>query len=339
MNRKIANGVATVAVLLSTAALAACSTVASPSSPSSPSSTSSTNLTIAGVYGGTSDPFWTTLVCGAQAEAKSEGVTFKAFTSTNQDTSSFSTSFQSAQLIHPNGIIISPNNANQFLSQYQESMAKGVPVVTLAGTTPAAQLNVVGTDPDTKPFLSDALKVIPQGSGTMAVLGGISGLAPLERRYVPFVDAVKKARPDYTALPTEYTFFDVNKATSYVSSIILAHPDLKLIVAASGPEGQGAAAALQQSGKAGKITLIAFDAVPPEIQALKAGVITALIAQSPTQIGANQVKTLTDYLKKHGTTGKVPASSEEVDSEQRFLTKANVDDKANADWIYKTSCS
>ncbi|MFG0221372.1 substrate-binding domain-containing protein, partial [Streptococcus suis] len=76
----------------------------------------------------------------------------------------------------------------------------------------------------------------------------------------------------------------------------LAHPDLKLIIAADGPDGLGAAAAISQAGKAGQIALVAFDAVPGEVDALKAGTITALIAQNPTDIGAKSIDALVDYL-------------------------------------------
>lgn len=332
-------GALVIASALTAAALAACSSgTTTPSASDVASSDPAGDITISGVYGGTSDPFWTTMVCGAQAKADSLGVEFHAHTSTNLEVSSFAQNFQTAQLDNPSGVIVNPSNANQFLSEYQSLMSEGTPVVTIAGTTPAAQVKVVGTDSDSSEFIDAAVDLIPEGSGTMAVLGGIQGLAPVESRYFPFLEAVKDARPDLEPLPTEYTFFDVNKATSYVSSVILAHPDLQLIVAASGPEGQGAAAALQQSGKAGEIALIALDATPPEVDALKAGVISALLAQSPSRIGAAQVETLVDYITGAEAGEPVEASSEEVSIPQRLLTADNVDDPDNADWIYKASC-
>jgi ribose transport system substrate-binding protein len=125
--------------------------------------------------------------------------------------------------------------------------------------------------------------------------------------------------------------------TTSVSSLILAHPDLKLIVAASGPDGQGAAAAIKQAGKVGQITLVAFDAVPPEVQALRDGTITALIAQAPQAIGQAQVDALVDYIKAHPDGGPVsPAGTQPIPNQ--LLTKDTIDDPANANYIYKTTC-
>lgn len=65
--------------------------------------------------------------------------------------------------------------------------------------------------------------------------------------------------------------------------------------------------------------------------------IAALIAQSPAQIGAQSVQAIVDYLQA-GNTGAVPASDEFVGIPQRLLTADNVDDPANADYIYKPQC-
>ena len=86
-----------------------------------------------------------------------------------------------------------------------------------------------------------------------------------------------------------------------------------------------------------RITTSVIDAIPPEIQSLKEGTISGLIAQSPTHIGAQQVNAIVDYLKQ-GKSGAVPVSSDLQGIPQRLLTKDTVDDPANADYIYKAKC-
>ena len=148
---------------------------------------------------------------------------------------------------------------------------------------------------------------------------------------------MEKARPDLTRLTNDYSGFDINKSTQNVSALILANPDLKLIIASNGPDGQAAAAALKQAGKAGQIALIAFDAVPPEVDALREGTISALIAQAPGTIGSESVKALVDYLHANPQGGAVaPAGDMEISS--GLLTKDNIDDPANAVYVYKTGC-
>ncbi|WP_306209213.1 sugar ABC transporter substrate-binding protein [Actinoplanes sp. RD1] len=322
------------------AALTVCLTAAcgEVSSGSSTNSSADGKISVAAVYGMTSDPFWTSLGCGAKAEAAALGVEYKEFTSASGDTAAYSQNFSSAQLANPSGIMVNPSNPNQFISQYQSSMNKGVPVVTINSSDPPAQYKVVGTDTRDLSFLDDLTDLLPQGDGKLAVINGIPGLPPVDNRLNPVVDAITKSRPGLTALPAQYTNFDVTKATSTVSSLLIAHPDLKVIVAADGPDGQATAAAVKQAGKSGKVAVIALDAVPAEVDALKAGTITALVAQAPAKIGQQQVKVLVDYLQKNPGGGQISASSDLVGVPQKLLTKDNVDDPALGDWVYKSRC-
>lgn len=84
--------------------------------------------------------------------------------------------------------------------------------------------------------------------------------------------------------------------------------------------------------------MIGFDAVPPEVDALRAGTIRALIAQDPEKAGHELVASLADYLTAHPSTGPVtPIDSKFVDN--AVLTKDTVNDPANAGFIYQAACS
>ncbi len=295
------------------------------------------NISIAGVYGLTYDPFWQTLGCGAKQEAARLGVQYKAYSSTAGDAATFSQLFSTATLTSPSGIFVDPENPNQFLAQYRSLMAKGVPVVTINSTAPRAQYQVVGTKFRQLSFLKQLTPLAPKGAGSMVVVNGIPGLVPVDERLNPVVKALAAANPKLTSLPTIYSGFDVNKATSAVASLLISHPDLKLIVAADGPDGQAAAAAVQQAGKAGKVTVVALDATPAEVAALKSGTITALVAQSPREIGANQVKALVDYLRS-GRSGRVPVLKQFIGVPQMLLTRANVNAATSRPYLYTGSC-
>lgn len=295
------------------------------------------DVTIAAVFPNTSDPFFQTVACGAQARADELGVDLQQFNSTGSEANTIASNFQTASLVGADGMIVTPFNNNQFVAQYTELMADGVPVVTGNGTDPQVDYLAIASDTDTSPFAEEIAALLPEGAGTMVYMGGAPGIPPLETRTLPFVDAVQEMRPDLVALETEYSGFDINTATSDAASMIIANPDLKLIIAASGPDGVGAAAAIQQADKVGEITLIAFDAVPSEVEALRAGTITALIAQDPFSIGAAQVDAVVDYLAENPDGGAVePAGSLAIPGV--LLTADNIDDPEYADYIYKTEC-
>jgi ribose transport system substrate-binding protein len=311
--------------------VAACSSVASSSGSSTAaggatagstaSGTPTSSITIAGVYGGTTDPFWVTLGCGAQQEAATLGVKYQGFSSTTLDTSAFSQNFSSAQLIKPSGIFVNPSNPNQFITQYKSLMTQGVPVVTINSSTPPNQYKVVGTGTsDSSSMLNQVASLVTASSGSMLVVNGIPGLVPVEVRLNPVVTAIQSAHPGLTSLPTIYSGFDINKATQQVSSDLIANPDLKVIVAADGPDGQAAAAAVEAAHKAGSVTVI------------------ALVAQSPQQIGADQVKELVAYIKAHPSGGAVPVNVGTVGVPQALLTKSNIDSPSNSAYLYKASC-
>jgi ribose transport system substrate-binding protein len=76
--------------------------------------------------------------------------------------------------------------------------------------------------------------------------------------------------------------------------------------------------ALRQGGLVGKVKFVGFDATPPEVEALKKGEIDALIAQDPTRMGYEGVKTLVAHLR--GET--VPVL---VDTGVRLITRENLD--------------
>jgi len=295
-------------------------------------------ITIASVYGNTYDPFWTSLGCGAKAQAKAMGVTYKEFTSTAADNASFDQSFNSAQLIQANGLMINPLNPDQFATQQQQLMKAGVPVVTINGSNPPSQYRVVGTDVTNESFLSGLDKIVPSGAGKVAIINGVPGLVPVDVRLNPVVAQVLKANSSLKALDPQYTFFDSNKASAATSALLVANPDLKVIIAGDGPDGSGVAAAVKAAGMSGKVTVIALDAVPTEVSALKDGTISALVAQAPARIGATQLKTLVDYLKAAKSKKAVKVASTKIGVPQKLLTKANVDLKANSDWVYATAC-
>jgi ribose transport system substrate-binding protein len=301
------------------------------------SAAAKSKLKLSGVVGGTADPFWQSIVCGAQSQATKRGVTLKTYTTTGFDTNILANNFQAATLAKPNGIFAFPQNPGQFSTQYKALMAKGVPVVNNGGTSPRVEYQAVFSDADTGRFAAEALAGASAGAGTLVYLGGIPGIPPLEARLNPFLAAVAAARPDLKRVD-EYSMFDPNKAATDLAALFLAHPDIKVIVAADGPDAIGAANAVKQANLVGKVTLIAFDAVPPEVDFLKSGVISVLIAQNPAAIGRGVVDSLVDYLKKHPKGGKVPTTAPFVGVPQKLLTAKTVDAAENADYLYKAAC-
>jgi len=85
---------------------------------------------------------------------------------------------------------------------------------------------------------------------------------------------------------------------------------------------------VKAAGKSGKVKLVEFDAGPPQVQALKAGTISALIAQYPYGIGSLAVQLAYKYvtghkagIKKHYGTGSAIVTGKNVNNPEikRYL--------------------
>ncbi|MEZ5767221.1 MAG: substrate-binding domain-containing protein [Paracoccaceae bacterium] len=134
------------------------------------------DITIAGVLINTQDPFWTSIGCGADARAKELGATLELYSIPNMDAAQMTAAFDAAILSQPDGLFGTSTAPNQFVTQFGELMANGVPVVTGNGTDPAAQYRIVWSSGDTAPYIDELLPMIPDEEGTMLVLGGVQGL-------------------------------------------------------------------------------------------------------------------------------------------------------------------
>lgn len=292
--------------------------------------------TIAGVVSTVNDPFYQTIMCGATKRAKALGMKMVWKGSNGYDTASAQQNYQAATLLKPAGMIIAPYDLGTFSNQVKGQMAKGVPVVSVDGKiTPSTQLLTITSQTDNTAFTKLVAQTVGK-SGTIGVLGGQQGAQWAIQRWQP----LKKVVPaGVKVLTPQYSDFDRNKATQVASSMILAHPDLKAIYSVSGPEGEGAAAAVRQAGKVGKIAVFSYEATPPSVTALKSGAITALLSQAADTFGQNAVSQLATSLSNKPAGGYQPLKQPEQDLPLMVLTKANIDTPAAQPYQYHTGCA
>lgn len=322
------------ASVVATAALSGCSGGTTPSGP-----TGEDGIALAGVVANSTDPFWITVMCGATKAAKAADATIDWYTSPTTSAESMSQNFNSALLTDPDGLYLNPFQAAQFSTQVADLMADGVPVVTSTPLDPTTEYTDIPLATEGSGYVDEFLEILSDGPGALAVLGGIPGIPVVDASWQPLTEAVADARPDITVLPTEYTDFDVTKSTQIVSALLLAHPDLKMIVAISGPEGAGAAAAVQQAGLAGKVQIWALDAVPAEVEALEAGVITVLAAKPAQLMGQRSVEVLLEQIAANPDRKPIEHIGSAFEPlPLTLITKENIDSPEAQAAIYKDTC-
>jgi ribose transport system substrate-binding protein len=332
-SRTLTIGVAIATITL----MSACS---SGGTPKASTSADGAGATLAGIAFNAQDPYWVTLMCGATKQAKADGATIKWRASNTTSVTDQQAAFQAVQLEAPDALILAPFQPATFSTSVGDMMKKGTPVIGVnAPITPATEYQLIESDTDNSDFASFVAKDLGTTTGTMAILGGAPGIPAVDARWEPIVKALKETAPNITVLPTQYDDFDRNKASAAASALIVANPDLKAIYAVSGPEGEGAAAAVTQAGKSGVIKVYSYDATPAEVTALKAGTITALLAQPAGDQGAQAVKTALSVIKSSKKGQAITPASEKIKLiPLKVLTKDNIAEASSAGYIYSATC-
>jgi ribose transport system substrate-binding protein len=297
-------------------------------------------IRIAGVYRNTSDAYWVTSMCAAAKEAKRLGVELKTYSIAINDNTQLSQILDTALLTKPQGLLFAPADSKTFSTKIAEIMAQGIPVIGESPQEPDTMWKTIQTSQDGSIYADQITAAIKDTKGTAVVLNGLPASSATweAQRYSAIQEALKKKNPDLVWLPDQLDNFDVTKGTQLIGGLILAHPDLRVIIASAGPEGQAVAAAVKQAGKAGEIVVIGFDAVPAEIDALKEGTISFLGAQGPGEVAAAQVRDLVDYIKAHPEGGAVTPTHKIDYLPLGLLTKDNVTDPKMVNYIYSSKC-
>jgi ribose transport system substrate-binding protein len=325
MSRKLFAVVATLAV--------ATAVVASTASGGSatPAKQSAKNYKFVLVAGIASDAFYLTMNKGAQAEAKKLGVSVQFTGSPEAFSPPTQIPFLTAAIAKkPDAILIAPTDKSALIAPIQRAVDAGIPVITV---DTFINKNIAVTNVSTDNLAggraaADALVKAIGGSGEVAGISVNPGISTTDQRQQGFEQELKKYK-NVKYLGTQYCNDDQTKATNLMSALLAGHPNLKGVFAMNVVSGNGVTAAVKAKGKSGQVKLVEFDAGPPQVQALKAGTIDALIAQYPYGIGTMGVDLAYQYLTK-GKAGIKP----HYGTGSAIITRANVNSPAIKKYLY-----
>ena len=298
------------------------------SSSSSSSSGKKYKMTlIAGVKG---DEFYLTMNCGAQEAAKAAGVQLDFQGPDEFDASQQTPIVNAVAAKKPDAVLIAPTDTKAMYAPIKQMAANGTKIVLVDTTLddPSMAVSQIASDNEKggEAAAQELTKLIG-GSGKVMVVNVKPGISTTDARGKGFEQGAKAAGLDY--IGQQYDDDDPAKAASIVSATLSKHPDLKGIFAANLFSAEGAATALKQAGKLGKVKIVGFDAGPKQVEDLKNGIVQALIAQKPAEIGADGVEQAYNALTDKPTEKQIGTGFVSV-------TKDNLDQ--NQDALYKSTC-
>ncbi|WP_190817210.1 substrate-binding domain-containing protein [Saccharopolyspora pogona] len=219
------------------------------------------------------------------------------------------------------GLVYAATDAKALADITKSAQGQGTTVVNMdSGTTPQppdvpvfATNNVAAAEQAT-----DLLAEQLGGKGKVAFIEFQPGTSTNETRAEGFKKGMAK-HPGLQLVAQQSSDSDYNRALQVTQDILTANPDLNGIYAANEPSVLGAAEAVRQAGKVGQVKVIGWDTSEGEIQGLRDGVITGLIAQNPFKMG---------FASVNAAIGKIRGSADPMpnpDTGSMLITKGNVD--------------
>jgi ribose transport system substrate-binding protein len=276
----------------STTTTTAGSSAAATTAGSSAAATASKPIHITLVLGVTGFDYYTTLACGAQAEAKKLGVSL-----TTQGASTFSPSAQipivdALTAAHPDAAIVAPTDSQALVAPLERVQNAGIKLVlvdTGVDNPSVGQAQVVSDNMAGGVAAGQTIAKLTGGKADVLIVSTAPGVTTEDQRLTG-LKSVFATSSGLKIVSTQYDGGNVAMAASVAEAALRANPGITAAFATNLASGQGLASAVQHMGLTGKIKVVEYDAGVAQALALQQGLVQALIAQQPAAEGAKAVE-------------------------------------------------
>lgn len=221
------------------------------------------------------------------------------------------------------GIVLAPLDDAALRRPVQAAMARKIPVVifdsALKGDAGTDFVNYVGTNNRAGGEIAGReLARLLGGKGKVVLLRYQEGSASTTEREEGFLSVVKQSAGIQMLVENRFGGATASEAQTAALNMLDVLREADGIFCSNESLTFGMLLALRQNNLAGKAKFVGFDTSPPLIEALKKGELHALVAQNPTKMGYEAVKTLLAHQRGE----KVPAV---VDSGAALVTAENLE--------------
>jgi ribose transport system substrate-binding protein len=210
------------------------------------------------------------------------------------------------------GIGISPNDPDAVKEVTKRAMAKGVAIVTFDSDAPESErLVYIGTDnrEGGRVGAKAMIKILGAKKAgetpeklLVQVIGGKPGAWNLKERMDGFAEGVQGT--NIVLADVQYNQESPDAALQVAESVLNAHPDLRGFFGSNAFGGPGAALAIKNAVKRGKIRkdqvhVVAFDTTEDILDFVDEGVIDCTLAQNTRQMGKVSIEKLVEFAKQY----------------------------------------
>lgn len=280
---------------------------------------------IAVIPKGTTHEFWKSIHAGALTAAKELGVEILWQGPLKEDDRNAQIDVVESFIAKGvDGIVIAPLDDKALARPLSEAAEAGIPVVVVDSDVEwEGRRCFIATDNYQGGARSaDTLAEKLGGKGKVMMLRYIEGSASTEKRERGFLEQIAKSYPEIEVVSSsQRAGATTESAVTAAETLLSRFPDVDGIFCPNESVAFGMLRALQDSGKAGEIAFVGFDASPKLVEGLAAGQIHALAVQDPFKMGDLGVRRMVDVLD-----GKMVA--DRVDTGVVLVTRETMNEPA-----------
>src|SRR5918996_597886 len=286
---------------------------------------------IQGVKG---DQFYVTMQCGAQEAARAAGAALDVAAPDEFDASLQTPVVNAVVAKKPDAILVAPTDTQAMIPPLTQAKAAGIKLVFVDTTTEngaeLAESEIASDNEEGGREAARTLAELTGGKGSVLVINVKPGISTTDARAKGFEEEIKKT-PGLKYIGQEYSNDKPEVAAAKATAALAAHPDLVGIFGTNLFSAEGAATGLRSAGATEKVKIVGFDAGPQQVEDLEQGIVQALIAQKPADIGKAGVEQAIAALKGETVQKKIGTGFVVV-------TRDNMNDPDVQPFLYKSSC-
>jgi ABC-type sugar transport system substrate-binding protein len=279
---------------------------------------------LASVIKGVENPFFETMRDGMQGAASEHAAPLRVVAAAGlEDTDGQASALESLVGQDPSCYVVNPINPTNLIEPLSH-VAEGTPIVNIDSPVDAraaravgvAITTYIGTDNAAAGRLAAATmaRLVPRGA-QVAVITGIPGDVGSGQRARGFADG---AGERFRVVETVAADFDRQRARMATADLLRERAAIRGVFSVNDEMALGAATAVRAAGRRGEVAVIGLDGTRDALVAVRAGELSATVAQYPYAIGRLGVEAC---LAADGG-ARLPVR---VDAPVQAVTRANVE--------------
>lgn len=278
---------------------------------------------IAVIPKGTTHEFWKSIHAGAVQGSRDAGVAiYWKGPNKDDDRDAQIRVVEDAISRGVDGIVIAPSDNKALVRPLEEAVKHGIPVIVIDSPIDwEGKVSYIGTDNyDGGVVAARALAGLLGNRGKVILMRYFEGSGSTMAREVGFLDTLAKEFPELEILSSnQYGGATTESCYATAENLLNSYAAVDGIFCACEPTTFGMLRALQDSGRAGKIKVIGFDATEKMLEGLRKGDLHGLVLQNPFRMGELGVRAMADHLagrpvEKLVDTGTVVATRENLET-------------------------